>query len=392
MSSASRGICFHIHDRSNSPGTTLRVYRLAESLRKKGVDLKVVSPFVSNGGEHGVLHSKSRVYKLIRSFLSSRFGARVFLSEFALQKVIRQLTKQFADEVAKSDPVFIQAEQEIAALACLEVSERFKVPLVVSLHNIWGEELVAANIIQRQSKQFRTTSLIVERIVNNCDLIIAVSDEMAEYLVSNFGVARSRVVVIPPNGVILDIGANRAIANDSVVYAGLMAHREHVDLLIKSMAIIKHLREQASLHMTDKGELKNHISRLARSLGVEPTFFWFERQEEFFRFLSTRSVGALPSSNDIPRRLGPPLKMLDYMSAGVPIVANDIGGWSEMVSKHNLGVLTEDDPRSFADGIESLLFDPEKARLMGENGMKLVHEKLNWDNSAAILSERYRKL
>jgi len=90
--------------------------------------------------------------------------------------------------------------------------------------------------------------------------------------------------------------------------------------------------------------------------------------------------------------MGTPVKLFDYMSVGLPVVANDIGGWASLISEEKIGLTTGDDPRSFAEAIIELIMNREYAEECGRRGRRLVETKYNWDNSARIISDVYNKL
>jgi glycosyltransferase involved in cell wall biosynthesis len=110
------------------------------------------------------------------------------------------------------------------------------------------------------------------------------------------------------------------------------------------------------------------------------------------RFLASSHVGVHPSTNDTSARLSMPSKLFDYLSVGLPVVANDVGGWTEIVKSNDLGRITSDDPQEFAGGIIELLGDPEEITKCGRRGIEIIKNKYNWDASAAILAENYWKL
>jgi glycosyltransferase involved in cell wall biosynthesis len=68
------------------------------------------------------------------------------------------------------------------------------------------------------------------------------------------------------------------------------------------------------------------------------------------------------------------LKVLQYMAAGLPVVANPVGCHLEMVLPGRTGFLAST-PRQWADAISCLAADPPLRRKMGEAGRRLVHER-----------------
>ena len=73
-----------------------------------------------------------------------------------------------------------------------------------------------------------------------------------------------------------------------------------------------------------------------------------------------------------------PNKVFDGMAAGRPVILAIDGVCREVIEKHNAGVFTTPgDAESLADTVLSLANDPEKAKIMGENGRKAVYEYYN---------------
>jgi glycosyltransferase involved in cell wall biosynthesis len=88
-----------------------------------------------------------------------------------------------------------------------------------------------------------------------------------------------------------------------------------------------------------------------------------------------------------------PVKMFEYMAAGVPIVASDFPLWKEIIGEAGCGLLADPrDPAQIADAIQTLLSDPVAARAMGQRGREAVVERFNWVPEAAALVALYAKL
>ncbi|MCX7768952.1 MAG: glycosyltransferase family 4 protein [Flavobacteriales bacterium] len=88
-----------------------------------------------------------------------------------------------------------------------------------------------------------------------------------------------------------------------------------------------------------------------------------------------------------------PIKMFEYMAAGLPVVASDFPQWREILEKHQCGICVDPtNPRAIAEAINFYVDHPEIARQHGENGRKAVLEKYNWESEALILIEAYKKL
>ncbi|MES2150740.1 MAG: glycosyltransferase [Pseudomonadota bacterium] len=88
-----------------------------------------------------------------------------------------------------------------------------------------------------------------------------------------------------------------------------------------------------------------------------------------------------------------PVKMFEYMAAGIPIIASDIPLWRDIVEGNACGVCVDPrDPAAIAAAIDRLVLNPELARRMGANGRQLVTDKYNWLLESAKLLAFYDHL
>jgi glycosyltransferase involved in cell wall biosynthesis len=88
-----------------------------------------------------------------------------------------------------------------------------------------------------------------------------------------------------------------------------------------------------------------------------------------------------------------PVKMFEYMGAGIPVIASDFPLWKEIVEKNNCGICVDpNDPRKIQEAIMFIINNQDKAKKMGENGFKLVNEKFNWENEKIKLMGLYKEV
>ncbi len=88
-----------------------------------------------------------------------------------------------------------------------------------------------------------------------------------------------------------------------------------------------------------------------------------------------------------------PIKLFEYMAAGLPVIASDFPLWREIVDGAQCGILVDPlDPAAIARAIEYLLEHPEQARQMGRRGRQAVEERYRWSREAKSLLGVYRRL
>ncbi len=88
-----------------------------------------------------------------------------------------------------------------------------------------------------------------------------------------------------------------------------------------------------------------------------------------------------------------PNKILEYMRAGLPVVASDFRKWREYVTATGAGLQV--DPTSaaqVADAVEWILQHPDDGRRMGCAGRRAVEEAYCWEREEDKLLDFYRSL
>lgn len=74
-----------------------------------------------------------------------------------------------------------------------------------------------------------------------------------------------------------------------------------------------------------------------------------------------------------------PIKLFEYMAAGIPVVCSDFPLWRKIVEEAECGIAVDPyDDKSIIKVINMLLEDRQLAQNMGNNGRRGVLEKYNW--------------
>jgi glycosyltransferase involved in cell wall biosynthesis len=88
-----------------------------------------------------------------------------------------------------------------------------------------------------------------------------------------------------------------------------------------------------------------------------------------------------------------PIKMFEYMAAGIPVIASNFPLWKSIVAEHSCGLCVDpNDVRAIAGAIVKLTAAPDDARAMGENGRRAVLTIYNWKAEETKLIAFYAEL
>jgi glycosyltransferase involved in cell wall biosynthesis len=88
-----------------------------------------------------------------------------------------------------------------------------------------------------------------------------------------------------------------------------------------------------------------------------------------------------------------PIKIFEYMAAGLPVIASDFPLWQGLLSHQPAQLFVNPlDPKSIARAIEYLLRNPTEAERIGQLGRRAMEENYNWSSEERLLLRLYREL
>jgi glycosyltransferase involved in cell wall biosynthesis len=205
--------------------------------------------------------------------------------------------------------------------------------------------------------------------------MVVVTTYMRDELLNN-GFDGSRIRIHAPVPRMGDPNLRSTFSDRNLIlYAGQIIRGKGVDVLLESLAKVKTPFECIIL---GDGNHKTACEELSRKLGLQDRvhFKGFIPQDELKAYYRECSVVALSSLWPEPiATIG-----LEVMRYALPVVAFDAGGIKDwLIDGHNGYLVGWMDRDAFARRIDELLKDKPKARALGENGLKLVSERYDFD-------------
>lgn len=88
-----------------------------------------------------------------------------------------------------------------------------------------------------------------------------------------------------------------------------------------------------------------------------------------------------------------PIKLFEYMAAGIPVVCSDFPLWRDIVEKNHCGLCVNPfDTDAAAEAIQKIVENADFAMKLGTNGRNAAVEKYSWSSQAEELKSFYKSI
>jgi starch synthase len=206
-------------------------------------------------------------------------------------------------------------------------------------------------------------------------------------LYASFGVAHERILVCGAACPAIELGdgpalrRRRGIEGPLVLYLGRRAAYKGVDVLLDAAGVIAACRPDVTFAFVGPGPALPE-RRPANVLDVGPV-----SDAERASWLRAATLLALPSSNETYG-----LCLLEAWSTGTPVVTSDIPVLRFLVERGGGGVWCRAEASALGRAILDLLDDPERLRLLGQEGHEFWRRHASVDSFVAWHERLYRAI
>ncbi len=178
-----------------------------------------------------------------------------------------------------------------------------------------------------------------------------------------------------------------------VLYIGQLHGAQYVDLFIKAANIVLHEKPNATFMIVGEGFLRRKLERLVQDLGIENKviFTGAVPHKEIPYYICAADICVASFKKTEVTQCKSPLKIVEYLACGKPVVASLVGEVRSMVG--GVGVLVEPGNHlNLAKAIIFLLENEEIRKELGKRARKRVEYKYNWNFTAKSILSAYEKI
>jgi 1,2-diacylglycerol 3-alpha-glucosyltransferase len=374
-------------------GSPAAIRELSETLSEIGHEIHIVT--YADGENLSV--GNAQLHRI--SGLGKPSGTRVgpsrdkFLLDFLLViKLCKVIWKQKID--------IIHAHNYEGGLAGVVAKFVTRKPLIYNAVNLMSEELA--------SYAFFRPAILAKWLAATLDWfmpifpdhIVAVSPELYNWYIKH-RISPTRLTMVPCGvrpAMFDSADPSRFLAKYSVgsrpviMYTGIHNAFQRVDYLLRAFSVV--LKQEPSALLLVVSPITNEPNfpvnvELANSLGILDNVIFIGPHElhELPDYLAMATVTVVPR----PECNGFPIKLLNYMTAGKPIVcfAASAKGVQHM---HDALIVPNHDWQKMGEGILTLLRDPALAKRLGANARETVLNNFDWRILATKIEAIYDQL
>lgn len=384
-------------------GYTVRTHRIVTAQREAGLDPHVVTftgwPIKAHRDTapvrevDGIPYHRVRPGQQIKPGLQERIDAAI--------TAVTTLTRRLRPAVLHA------ASDHKNATVALHVGRALGIPVVYELRGFLEETWIsgAENGTRRGSERHH---LLVERessVLRESDAVVTLAHTMREEVVER-GVHPDRVV-LAPNAVAPELleahpdgGSYRAelgIDPDAFVVGSVstLTQYEGFDVLIDAADHLHRRGHDIRVLLVGDGAVRDDLRDQVRRLGLEKICLLPGKvsPEEALRAQAALDVMVVPRLDRRVCRLVTPLKPVEAMALGTPVVASDLPALRELLDDGNSGILVPpEDPRALAEAVGRLMEDTALRRQQVKAAREQVMTTRTWARNAEVYRDLYASL
>ncbi len=315
-------------------GVVTAITSLAQGLEERGHEVLIIAPKNKKAQDSRVFRSVSVPIPLYQDFQFSIPNPQT------LSKV-----RSF-----KPDIIHFHTPFSLGAEAIV-IAKILKKPLLGTYHTFFADPKYLSHLKINTKHIKSLAQKYTTFFYNRCNLVTCPSQSAKKELLST---GCKRQIKIISNGIDPKIFSDEKKLQHSgpiLLYVGRLAQEKSLDVLIESM---RYCRPQVKLFIIGDGPQKEEYVKQAKGLPIQ-FLDAIEHDELLKGYYSSADVFVTPSTTETQG-----ITVLEALANKVPVIAARAGGLKYLIQHKKNGLLvTPDNPKKFAQAINTLLEDKE---------------------------------
>jgi glycosyltransferase involved in cell wall biosynthesis len=375
----------------------IRVDKICSTLIEEGADVHLVC---RNKGRRqakeiykGIHINRIRFFPSAPSRLNNLLGFPAFFNPVWLKKI---------GDVARSNQIDLIIVRDLPmALGAITVGKIYKIPVILDMAECYPEML---RLIWK-FEPFKLQNVLI-RNPFIADFVEMVAVRMAEHVFVMIEESRNRLLGKNQKSEKITIVSNTPVLSRFerapaswpgvmaqhqekflLLYVGLMNYSRGLDMVLRCLKNFLNINEKAFLVMLGTGTAMGDLKNLAKELSIDKHvgFEGWVDNRLMPEYVASSTVCLVPHRKCAHWDHTIPNKLFDYMAGGKPVLVSNVEPMARIVASESCGLVYEDNNfESFVSQL-SKLQDRDFRRQLGENALKAVRERYNWEYDAAAM-------
>ena len=161
-----------------------------------------------------------------------------------------------------------------------------------------------------------------------------------------------------------------------VTFVGTLKPWHGVDVLLRARA---HAHKDWQLRIIGDGPMRAELDDLARSLGIDVDFRGAVAPDAIPQHMAGTAIGVAPypAMDTDSDQYFSPLKVYEYMAAGLPVVASRVGQLPEIMGE-SAYLVPPSDPEALAEALDALVANPVERARVGSDNRRQAEREHSW--------------
>lgn len=390
------------HSRPLLSGYSVRSHSLISAQKKIGFAPEVLTGPLHqledpNGTDSAIDGVSYRRTPLKAGFAQRLLQWRVpVLRERAVVQLLREQILTILDE--HTFDIVHAHSPALCGLAAAQATNACKIPFVYEIRAFWEDAAVDQKKTRPSSPRYIISRGLEGHVARRADAVVGIAKHILDDLrgrglpteklfhVPN-GVDAERFVATPRDALLAsELGLNR----DPVIgFIGSLYRYEGIAWMVHAASELRRRGVPFQILIVGHGEELPEIKDAIRETGAQEYIraVGAVPHDQVERYYSLMDVMVYPRRRTRLTELTTPLKPLEAMAQGKPVLASDVGGIRELVEPEIPCLLFQpDDVEDFCTKAAQLLIDNRLRRDLGERGRQMVLREKDWK----ILAQKYR--
>jgi len=380
-------ICIVTHTFLPHVGGIERVaYEQGKRLMQRGYEVTVVTSRMNTAKSYFIGEIRVRCY----DSLNVGFGVGIPYSVPSFLSL-----KTFLENVHSSDLVHVHGHPYLSSLFAAKLAKRNSKPVVLTQHNTF----ISYSGSFWDHIEWLNDSTVGKQVLKSSDRIIAVSNATKKYVLS-LGADPERTSVLH-NGVDTDrfkpstrlreeTRRKLSIPEDATVVLSVrrLVYKNGIDTLIDSAETAIKKNPKLVFLAVGKGPDFDAVKSKISQLGIAEKFklAGFVPDAELPAYYNAADLFVLPSKSGE----GLPLVGLEAMSCGLPVIATNVGGISEIMTEGAGRLVPPNSPPDMAEAI--LEYSRKELGPIKTQLRTIAEQRFSWDRNVERLTKTYEEL